>query len=319
MMDGDQPVESRWLETDPTTPPPDGSGGNEAVRLPRTEAFLHRSTGSGREYLIQVAYPVEAPPPAGFPVIYLLDGATLFATVVDAIRLRSRRPDVTGVQPAVVVGIDYPLEEAGRRAARTHDYTPFPPDDADSGPVSGLAPGLSQPPAVGGADRFLAWIEAELKPRIGAGVPIDPGRQTLFGHSLGGLLVLHALASGRSTFRGYVASSPSIWWARRRVLQALAGVGGRARGDAVDLRVMVTVGEYEQVLAPHETGMPGAAEKRARRSRRRMVADSREAARLLATLPDSGGSVHFEVFAGEDHASTALLTINRMLRFALAP
>lgn len=249
-------------------------------------------------------------------MIYLLDGDAIFATVAETVRMRSRRPDVTGVVPAVVVGIGPPSGEAYDRTRRLLDYTP-PTPAAKGGKGEGSHP--ADPAPTGGGDAFLSFIETEVKPEIERRLPIDRSRQTLVGHSLGGLLVLHALAWGRGAFRGYVAASPSVWWADRRILDDLPAAPDRLEGEPADLRVMITVGEYEQALAPHEHASPGAAEKAARRAERRMVDDAAAAAERLSALQALGGSIHFEVFPGEDHASSLLLTVHRFLRFVLAP
>jgi predicted alpha/beta superfamily hydrolase len=287
----------------PTSPTP--------VCLRRTEQWIHRSRGNGREYLIYLSTPAESPPPDGFPIIYLLDGNATFGTVVESIALRSRRPDVTGVVPAVVVGIGYETADPYDRVKRTYDYTPFPPEISESADRSG---GEGE---TGGAELFLDFLEAELKPFVEARVPVDRSHQALVGHSLGGLLVLHTLTSRPSSFQSYVASSPSIWWARERLLEEISNLAAKQTLVTATLRVMLTVGEHEQKLGPQEVGSSEFRAKGERRSQRRMVDDAREAANRLEPLARSGGRVHFEVFPGEDHASTALLTVNQFLRFVL--
>ena len=48
-------------------------------------------------------------------------------------------------------------------------------------------------PETGDADAFLRVIEKEIKPGVEALVPINRSNQALFGHSDGGLAVVHAL------------------------------------------------------------------------------------------------------------------------------
>jgi predicted alpha/beta superfamily hydrolase len=69
--------------------------------------------------------------------------------------------------------------------------------------------------ATGGNDAFLSFIIDELKPAIAKATQVDPGRQALFGHSLGGLFVLHALFSRSDAFDTFIAGSPSIWWGKK--------------------------------------------------------------------------------------------------------
>ncbi|BBI61027.1 hypothetical protein HSBAA_23330 [Vreelandella sulfidaeris] len=74
----------------------------------------------------------------------------------------------------------------------------------------------------GGADRFLSFIEGHLKPEINRRFAINTEQEAIFGHSLGGLFVLHALLTQPSSFDRYIAISPSLWWYGERPLASLA-------------------------------------------------------------------------------------------------
>ncbi len=63
---------------------------------------------------------------------------------------------------------------------------------------------------MGGADDFLAFISADMKPLIESELAIDRGRQARFGHSVGGLFDVHVLFTRPESFESYVATSPSI-------------------------------------------------------------------------------------------------------------
>lgn len=54
--------------------------------------------------------------------MYVLDGNSLFGTMVEALRLQSRRPEKTGVVPAIIVGIGYQTE-APYHPLRHYDLT----------------------------------------------------------------------------------------------------------------------------------------------------------------------------------------------------
>lgn len=83
-----------------------------AVALPGTERRVLHARATRREYHIMISRPVGNPPsPSGYPVIYMLDANAAFATMAEAVGLRSRRPEVTGVVPSVVVGIGYATDE----------------------------------------------------------------------------------------------------------------------------------------------------------------------------------------------------------------
>ena len=260
------------------------------------------ASSAGRQYAVLVAEPTGPAPDAGFPVVFVLDAERVFATVVESIRMRARRPDATGVGPAVVVGVT-PVGDGDARARRTYDFTPGPAVEGHPEEIGG--------PSSGGAGSFLSFLESELAPRVAAAYPIDPAHQVLFGHSLGAYFVLWSLVRG-AAFTTYLAASPSIWWNPSALHEPLA-VGPAPRQGT---RVMVTVGEYEERRAPWQPASPRTEDALRRRGERRMIGHAREFAGALArVLP----GVDFQEFAGEDHASVVLLTIARGLRFALPP
>lgn len=268
---------------------------------------MHSATGS--EYRIFISCPRSPPPPTGFPVIYLLDANAMFGTVVEAIRLRSSRPDVTGVVPAVVVGIGYPTDAPYDRARRRFDYTPLA--------LPGQAPESDS--EVGGAEMFQRFLYEKLRPEIERDFPIDPARQTIFGHSLAGFFVLNLLRSDPQSFRSYVVASPSIWWGREVVFDAVGSLTHWLSNGSGQVRLMIGVGEYEQKLAPWENASADANRTAERRRSRAMVDNAREFAMRLQALGNTRLNVHFEEFEGEDHASAVLRTVSRCLRFVLAP
>ena len=274
-----------------SAPPGDRLAGARPVTIPR--AVVRELTSSrGRGYDARLAWPEEEAPPEGFPVIYLLDAEAAFATTVEAVRMRSRRPDATAVVPAIVVGIGYGSEGAGVRARRLQEYTP--PANAE----------------------LLEFLDDEVKPEVERTFPIDRTRQSLLGHSLGGLFVVQALLSRPAAFRTYVAVSPSLWRDRDAVFTAVGALQEDPARPLGDSRVLITVGEYEQTLAPWQVGQPGTDAIAQRRRDRQMVDDAR---RLAARLDPLAATVRFELFAGEDHASVVTLSISKCLRLCLAP
>ena len=71
---------------------------------------------------------------------------------------------------------------------RCYDFTP-----SVISKDAALKPDGKPWPKTGGAHHFFTFIEEELKPQIEKNFEIDKGKQTLFGHSLGGLFALHIL------------------------------------------------------------------------------------------------------------------------------
>ena len=253
--------------------------GSPAVPLART----HQIDGvfAGRTRRIFVAVPEGPVPAPGHPVLWTLDGNTAFPLLAALVRQRAARPsDVRGVVP-VVVGLGLPTDDAYDQAARADDYT--------------------LPGATGGgqADRFLDAIERQLKPWLAQQLPVDPGRQTLFGHSFGGLFTLYALFTRPALFQRHVAASPSIWWGERAIL------GYR---DSFLQRVMSSTEQPHHLLVTAgslEEGMPNASAERLRRQQeRRQVSSARELVQSLSGLPRL--STEFRLLDGEDHGSLVL-------------
>ena len=153
------------------------------------------SQHGARSYRLIVAVPRRMAPQSGYPIAWLLDGKAAMAHVDEAL-LASL--DAAGPPVIVAIGHDTPLRLDGPERAR--DYTP-------------TAPGAGQGARLGGgADAFLATILDVMRPKVESVAPIDPRRQTIWGHSLGGLFVLHSLMRRPDAFTGYYAASPSLWW-----------------------------------------------------------------------------------------------------------
>lgn len=259
---------------------------------------------AGREYRIFVWQPEDGSALGPLPVLYLLDGNGSFPIAAAAAALQSRRPDRTGVNPAIVVGIGYPTTSWLDAERRTFDYTPALPYD-----LLPPRPNHEPWPATGGADGFLDFLAHELCPQIEHEFPIDRGRSALFGHSFGGLLVLHALFSRPALFRSYIAASPSIWFAGEGLLAQRETFLASAL-QRLPRRLLLTVGSLEQVGAgqdPHDTWV----------RRNRMVENASELARALGQVDAARLAVSFTEFEDEDHGSVLPAAISRALRFAL--
>lgn len=241
----------------------------------------------GLVYRLLIGVPSEPPPAAGFPLLVLVDGNALFATAMSTARLQAGRSEVTGIRPAVVLGIGYPGDRPFDVERRQRDLLPV----------------------TDGADRFLNVIAGEILPALAEIAPLDPLRRTLIGHSYGGLFALHTLFTRPGLFASHVASSPSIWWNDRAILATEEVF--RANGAPGAGRLLITVGEDEQA------GSAGAAPSRAERlSKARMVDNATDmAARLRASGRVACESV---VFAGENHISVIPAMLSRAVAFALA-
>lgn len=262
----------------------------EPVGLLDTEERTLRSK-TGKLYRIFTAIPTEQAPPGGWPVVYVLDGNAWFPLFVPQSRLMARRPDKGGVVPAVIVGIGYPGERPFNTERRTWDFTPKAPQRAPA-----PAPGGRPWSATGGAAEFLGFVQNELKPLIESEFKIDRQRQVLFGHSLGGLLVLHALFAQPDSFQYYVSASPSVWWNDRYILEEARTFAAGLEKRRTDRSLLIAFGAKE---------LP------------EMVSEPKALHEQLRPLGERGLRLQMNEIAEEEHVSVAPVAFNRLMTFAL--
>ncbi len=268
----------------------------QPVVLPQARQRDIASAITGQRYRIFVSVPETPPPAGGHPVLYALDGNASFPNLASMARTAARRSKATGQPAPIVVGIGYATDNDYDAAGRTRDYTP---------------PSAAAPATEGGADRFLDFIERELKPLVAAMAPVDPNRQALYGHSYGGLCTLHALFTRPAMFQTYVAASPSIWYRDRIVLGGLEGFALRVKALSARPALLLTAGELEQ---PSASGAVAPGARAAILDQRQMAGEARN---LAARLDGEGtlSRVQFMLFAGENHGSAALPAMARGLEF----
>lgn len=264
---------------------------------------------TGRDYRIFVWQPAAGQLHGEMPVVYLLDGNGTFPIATAATAMQSRRPERTGVRPAIVVGIGYPTTLWIDAERRTYDYTPPVPEDALP-----QRPGRDGWSRTGGADEFLDFIADELQPMITAEFNADRDQSTLFGHSFGGLFVLHTLFTRPAVFRNYAAASPSIWFGGDHLMQAKARFKA-AQPVLSKRRLLVTVGSLEQAEAQSADGSSADYDSWIRRNK--MVENAKGLASDLATMDPAALAVTYTEFEDENHASVLPAAISRALRFSL--
>jgi predicted alpha/beta superfamily hydrolase len=129
-----------------------------------------------------------------YPVLYQTDApghVNETGSTIDFLVDNDRMPEL------IVVGITN--TDRVRDLTPTHADVKNPDGTVDTYPTSG------------GADRFLDFIQNELIPEIEKRYRTAPYR-IFAGHSLGGLLAIHALITRPELFNGYIAVSPSLQW-----------------------------------------------------------------------------------------------------------
>lgn len=282
------------------------------VQIPNSRQWDMKSVITGRTYRIFVAWPSAAskPSPKGYPVVYVLDGNSMFATVVQ----QARREALVGeLEPAVIVGIGYPTDNPVTiERERIYDLSP------PAKPVS--LPPMLKGAKIGGAEDFIRFLLTELQPKIEALLPVDHDDRTLVGHSLGGLLVLHALFENPRAFRTYVAISPSIWWNDDAVLHDAPEFTNEVAQGKSAPRVLLMVGGLEQTATagPRPPGMDVAAYAKVL-TMAKMIDNVRSlGARLQALHGNTGYVAQTRVLQGETHNSEVPGALAQALSFALS-
>ncbi|MEC5342999.1 alpha/beta hydrolase-fold protein [Brenneria populi] len=227
-----------------------------------------------RPYRLFIAVPRQAAPEKGYPVLYMLDGNAQFPFAVNGYKPEN------GPAP-LIVAIGYQIERSYDVPARTRDYTP---------PTTVVDAHFDQG---GEAEAFYQFLLTRVKPWVEARHRVNGQKQTLAGHSFGGLFTLYTLFNHTASFQHYVAASPSIWWGYGVVIPVR-----KPLLDAPPHSVTLSVGEYEESPEKAPTGKPISAKREERHGRRKMVTQART---LAAQLKDQGVNAQFILFAGKNH------------------
>ena len=203
---------------------------------------------------------------SSYPVLIITDGVAHFyhATAsVDFLSTAGRIPQM------IVVGIP--------NVDRRRDLTPTHIEERETS---------------GGGDAFLKFIEEELIPHIDQHYRTQPYR-VFFGHSLGGMLAVHALVTRPDMFNAYISASPYLQYDDEHVIDEAEGIleGKPDLGNSLFL----TVGNEPEYLAPLKrlTGM-------------------------FEKSDDTGLRWEYVVMEDDDHMSTPLKSIYRGLEMIFA-
>ena len=262
----------------------------------RFEQFRIDSTDGIRHYRIRVALPETPLPEQGFPAIYLLDGnAALMET--DAALLAKL---AHAKQPMALVYVGYDNDLRIDADARAFDYTPRRPG-GDEAQVDAIGNRRN-----GGADAFLDLLETDIFPKAESLAKLDPRRRTLWGHSYGGLFVLHARFTRPRLFAGYVAVDPSLWWADGQLLKEEAAFEQASPEPSPTLTIMVGEGGGRDAAPSSNPPTPPARDAQAvaamRKARAGAPADA--AAKMVERLDRHGTAVRYRTLPGQSHGET---------------
>lgn len=186
--------------------------------------FSLPSPETGTEYRIYV----ESSPSAKDrtrPAVLFMDGDDQFEAAVEAYRAGHAAGEIPDL---LLVGIGYGASYTKPGNRRVRDYTPTAmPTETGSG----------------GADAFLTFLTRTLWPELHRRYAVRDDHRGLAGHSLGSLLVVHALFQPKPFFDRLLASAPSLWWDDRASLCAAQNL--QRTGIALPARLFLSAGEED--------------------------------------------------------------------------
>jgi len=158
-----------------------------------------------------------------YPVLYVLDGEQLLIPISGVTEILSwgyRGPDI------IVVAI--------RNVHRSKDFT-VPLD----------APGAeTNYRSVGGADKFLQFLQSELIPQVESKYRVARYR-IIFGHSLAGLMALHAFVAAPGLFDATIASSPPADYNGDYIVNRINTLFAEGKGNKGSLYLCMAAREYD--------------------------------------------------------------------------
>lgn len=161
------------------------------------EIISSKILGENREILIHIPQSnggIRVKDRGNYPVLYLLDGAKNFNSVVS---ITEHMEESSLCPPIIVVGI---VHSNRMRELTTGTDKEMPKQ------------------FVGNGEMFMSFVEKELIPHINSTYPTTTYK-ILIGHSVGGLTVINTLLHNSSLFNSYVSLDGSLWWNNAKVVK----------------------------------------------------------------------------------------------------
>jgi predicted alpha/beta superfamily hydrolase len=185
--------------------------------------FKLESKAVGRPFHIYVRLPESyaQKPDARYPVVYLLDGDSLFPLLAPEHLFLNYDE---GIPEAIVVGIAYGSFDPSINK-RGYDFS---------------GPSPNGKPDEGGAPAFQTFLETELIPEVEKRYRTEPTRRVLVGQSRGGHMVLYSAFTKPDLFWGRIASNAPLDPWREQLLSKPASATRK------DLGLVVTSGTRDR-------------------------------------------------------------------------
>lgn len=226
-----------------------------------------------------------------YPVLYLLDGDTHFASVVGLVQQLSQANGNAVLPEMIIVGIP--------NTNRRRDLTPT---RITNDPMMDSASST----ATGGGEKFAAFMEKELIPRIDSLYPTAPYR-LLVGHSFGGLTVMNVLTNHTKMFNAYIAIDPSMWYDKERFLAATKQKLSGQKYDGIRL--------YMGIANTMPAGMVLEKMKKDTTADTRHIRSIFQLDKFIKATPQNGLKYASRYYSDDNHSSVPLASEYDGLRF----
>lgn len=275
------------------------------ITLPNATQHDLTNSSIGLNYRIQISWPLNWDRTkqlrnSKVPVVYILDGNALFLTATEILWRSASNSFYHGGGIIVAIGYQNVPTETGSlfSSQRNTDLT-INEHEVHAG--------------LGGADAFLEFIGREVRPLVEKQFKdVETGEEAIFGHSFGGLCVLHSLFSKKGgAFDAYFAASPSVWWDAAIVAEADKFCNAESKDSQGSLQISYGVLEQRPTRSNVESDVEF--EERQKRCTERKMGDN--AVELEKKLRSSGKltTVSITEFEGEDHGTVATSALLRAL------
>jgi predicted alpha/beta superfamily hydrolase len=165
-----------------------------------TQFILESELYKGEPFTIQVSLPKSYDNQKKYPVVYLLDADKsigMAKEIADWLMFGNE------IQDIIIVGISYNKDDETWWINRSRDYIPTSDTVSDFG---------KSWPKAGGADRFLDFVQHDLKPVIEKKYSLNKESSGIIGFSFGGLLVSYSMITRPDMFDRYIIISPGLIW-----------------------------------------------------------------------------------------------------------
>jgi predicted alpha/beta superfamily hydrolase len=237
-----------------------------------------------RPYWVYLPHSYEAGGKQRYPVLYLLDGDLHFQSASGVVQFMSRSINGNCQIPEMIV-------VAILNTDRTRDLTPTHTKIGIAGTEE------ARLESSGGGNAFLKFFQEELFPEIDSEFHTLPAR-ILVGHSLGGLLAVHAFLQKPDMFQAYIAIDPSLYWDNHLLAQHAENK-------------IKTIRKLRKTIYISSANSPALLNNNPIKMRRAI----RKFVKTLEAAQSVSFRLGFQYFDSEDHGSVPLLSLYYGLLF----